>query len=130
MSNSSAAEDERSLSVLVVEDEFFIAMELKGALDRAGYRVMGPVGSVTDALDLIARERPDTAVLDVNLRRERVTPLAAHLKAINVPFVIASASSPAELAQEDAFVGAPHLGKPTSLSDLVDVVRALLGQGG
>ncbi len=58
---------ERERCVLVVEDELFIAIELKAALAEAGFRVLGPVGSASDALDLLHDERPHAAVLDVNL---------------------------------------------------------------
>jgi DNA-binding response OmpR family regulator len=77
--------------VLVVEDEFLIAMDLAGLLQGAGFGVAGPVSSVAAALDCIHAERPDAAILDVSLRGERVTAVAEVLSAIRVPFVLASA---------------------------------------
>ncbi len=75
---SDPAEDatERRRSILVVEDDLFIGLELKACLEVAGFLVLGPAGSVRDALRLISTQRPDAAVLDVNLGRENVIPVA------------------------------------------------------
>jgi DNA-binding response OmpR family regulator len=62
--------------ILVVEDEFLIAMEVEQTLRRAGYQVVGPAPSLGTALELLRQVRPDAAVLDVNLAGERVTPVA------------------------------------------------------
>ncbi|MFB2564016.1 response regulator [Rhizobium sp. IMFF44] len=111
--------------VLVVEDEFFIAMELESVLTRSGFKVLGPASSVDQALDLLRNQRPDAAVLDVTLGGGKVTPVAVLLKSWDVPFVLASASDAAELARHDVLAEAPNLGKPTDMKRLVDVVRSL-----
>jgi DNA-binding response OmpR family regulator len=90
MSNPAKDAIERRLAVLVVEDELFIGLELKACLEDAGFLVLGPAGSVRDALNLITKRRPDAAVLDVNLGREKVTPVADRLNLLDVPFVIAN----------------------------------------
>ena len=77
--------------VLVVEDEFLIAMDLELLLRRHGWRVLGPAATVAEALRLLADERPDVALLDLNLQGELVTPVAEELRAQDVPFVLASA---------------------------------------
>ncbi|AGB75358.1 MULTISPECIES: response regulator [Rhizobium] len=111
--------------ILVVEDEFFIAMELESVLTRGGFEVLGPANSVHQALELLKSQRPDAAVLDVNLNGEKVTPVALLLRSWGVPFVLASASDPAELARHDVFAKVPNLGKPTDMTRLVEVVRSL-----
>src|SRR5215212_8822543 len=67
--------------VLVVEDEFLIAMDLELLLRRHGWRVLGPAATVAEALRLLADERPDVALLDLNLRGELATPVAEELRA-------------------------------------------------
>ena len=62
-------------TVLIVEDEFLIAMDLKQVLEQHGWRVIGPVATVRGALRLLEDELPSVAVLDVNLGNEFVTPL-------------------------------------------------------
>ena len=58
------------------------------------------------------------ALLDANLRGEMVTPVAARLRALGVPFVLASAYDGAELAAL-GLGGAPNLGKPTDARRLL-----------
>ena len=50
--------------ILVVEDEYLIAMQVKRWLQVAGCEVLGPVPSVDQALDLIETCCPDAAVLE------------------------------------------------------------------
>ena len=100
--------------VLVVEDEFLIAMDLECLLERHGWRVLGPAATVAAALRLLeqSEEPPDAALLDVNLQDELVTPVAAALRARGVPFVLASAYERVDLLVP-ALAGVPNLGKPT-----------------
>lgn len=111
--------------VLVVEDEIFIAMEVDDVLTESGFRVLGPAASVEQALDLIADERPGLAVLDFNLGREKVTPVALALKSLGVPFVLTSASGASELARYSVLDGVANLGKPTDLTQLVNTLKSL-----
>ena len=73
--------------ILVVEDEALTAMALQQLLEDAGYIVLGPVGRVEDALDLLRSGPPDAAVLDVNLFGATVDPVAAMLEDMGVPFL-------------------------------------------
>lgn len=114
--------------ILVVEDEVFIAMELEGVLVEAGYQVLGPAPTVSIALSLLDGHNPDAAVLDVNLGGERVTPVAQALAARGVPFLIASAYWPKDLANEPLLSTALNLGKPTASVRLLGELRRMLSQ--
>lgn len=112
-------------SVLVVEDEMMIAWDLEQTLTAAGMRVLGPVASVETALALIRSERPDAAILDLNLRGELVTPVARRLRQMGVPFVLATAYN--HLRGDDAeFSGVENLGKPVASARCVEVLGAML----
>ena len=63
------------VSVLIVENEPFIALDLATAVEEARGKVIGPAGSVREALMLIERHLVQAAVLDVNLSDRDVTPL-------------------------------------------------------
>jgi DNA-binding response OmpR family regulator len=104
--------------VLVVEDEFLIAIDLERLLRQHGFRVLGPAATVAAALNLLDGEAPDVALLDVNLRGEMVTPVAEVLRARGVPFVLASAYDGAQLTAE-VLAGAPNVGKPVSVRRLL-----------
>jgi two-component system, response regulator PdtaR len=108
--------------VLVVEDEFLIAMDLALLLQEHAWRVLGPAGTVAEALRLLADERPDVALLDLNLRGELVTPVAEELRARGVPFVLASAYDGHKLGVA-ALAKAPSIGKPTDERRLLAALR-------
>ena len=116
------------LRVLVLEDEFLIALQIESMLVRLGCTVVGPVPSVERALALIEREEPDFAILDVNLGRERSTPVAEALRARGVPFALATGYDRRKLGDE-AFRHAPHLDKPIDFQRLAETVRHLTRGG-
>lgn len=63
-------------TILVAEDEYLIADDLARELAEHGVTVIGPFASLDAALEAVATQRPDLAVLDVNLRGDPVFPLA------------------------------------------------------
>ena len=119
---------EDGVKVLVVEDEYFIGAELCRILKDAGCQVLGPAASIGGAFDLLQRERPDIAVLDVHLGSVKVTPVAEELQRLGIPFVLATASTAYELAAFPALAEAINVGKPTDPHNLVISLRALVTQ--
>lgn len=119
--------DSEGPAILVVEDEILIAMDLEDSLRRLGCRVVGPASSVGAALDLIARERADAAIIDLDLGGERVDAVAARLGASGIPFLVSSAQDPAGLADAPLFLRqAMRLPKPVSEIRLRAALGALL----
>ena len=78
-------------NVLIVEDETLLALMLQDLLLDIGHRVLH-AGSVGEALELLAREKFDAAILDINLDGKDVFPVALRLRELGTPFVFASAS--------------------------------------
>lgn len=77
--------------VLVVEDEYLIAVSLRDHLHAVGSTVIGPVPSVEKATRLIeSNPRIDVAILDINLGGVMVYPVADILLTRKIPFVFAS----------------------------------------
>lgn len=113
-------------TVLVVEDEFHIAMDLQAMLEDQGWRVLGPVGSVQDALLLLENELPSVALLDVNLGTEPVTPVAEALRAQGIPFAVASAYSRPEDHGGEILAGVPNAGKPTNERRVMAALKQLI----
>jgi DNA-binding response OmpR family regulator len=112
--------------IFVAEDEFFLAADLRSVLEKAGYEVIAIVGEVHEALEILKREQPDAAILDVHLADGNVTPVAAVLKAVGVPFVLASALSNEEISQNSVLQGTTNLGKPTDPQKLLAAIKALV----
>ena len=78
----------RDCRILIVEDEYMLADELSRELEDAGAIVLGPVGTLEDAIDLIQSDEPiHGAILDVNLRGEMAFAAADLLIERGVPLV-------------------------------------------
>src|ERR1700745_3062983 len=73
--------------VLVVEDEYLVAVLIEQILESAGCIVMVPLPRLRDALDAVDQDDYDAAVLDVNLAGERINPVADALSERDVPFM-------------------------------------------
>ena len=81
----------RDRRILIVEDEYLIAMSLRDVLEGAGSVVVGPVPNVEKAIKTIESEPSlDAAVVDVNLGGKLAYPVADLLLARNIPFVFTS----------------------------------------
>jgi DNA-binding response OmpR family regulator len=110
--------------ILVVEDEYFIASDLKRALQAHGATIIGPVGGVDKALDLIAREPIDAAVLDVNLDGADSFPVADRLGDKAVPYMFVTGYD--EWALPEKYRAVPRIAKPFQVSSILLGVSALL----
>jgi CheY-like chemotaxis protein len=113
-------------SVLVVEDEFLIALDLCQTLEMEGCRVLGPAPTVEDALRLLERAdpSPDAVVLDINLGGVRAIPVAEALAARGIPFLAATAYHD---LPEPVFAGVPVLNKPYAMTQVREALLRLLG---
>ena len=106
--------------ILVVEDEFLIALDIAGVLEQAGLAVIGPASNVGDALQAIAREDVHGALLDAHLAGEPVGRIADALKARNIPFAFVSGYGREHLPP--AHRGAPLVRKPFTGKELLAAV--------
>lgn len=80
--------------ILIVEDEFIVANDLKIMLIKAGYQVTGIASSVVQARKSIAEKRPDWVLLDIMLKGDLTgIDLAWELREINLPFLYISANT-------------------------------------
>ena len=107
---SPALRDQR---VLIVEDEAVVAMELTRVLTAAGAQVVGPAGTIEEALDLLEDQPIDRALLDVNLGGRLITPVAEALADRRIPFVYLTGY------QEPDVTDGPILRKPVAASALL-----------
>jgi len=111
--------------ILVVEDDALIAMELGERLADLGHAVLGPAHTIAEAEALIARERPQAALLDANLGGESSVGLGVTLVGQGVPVAFCTGydqvkGAPPELAS------APILVKPYSDAELKAALSKLV----
>jgi CheY-like chemotaxis protein len=107
--------------LLVVEDEFVIALDLQNLLEAAGHEVVGLAANVPDALALIETTTIDGAILDINLRGERVTEVADLLARKEIPFLFVSGYGSA--GRPPGHDRVPVLAKPYSENVLLGVIE-------
>ena len=101
----------RGRRVLVAEDEYMLAEDLRAELERVGALVLGPVPSVAEALELVAAEpAPEVAILDINLGGEMAYPVADALRARGIPFIFATGYDPWSIPE--AYQDVPRTEKP------------------
>lgn len=99
--------------ILVAEDEYLIADDLRDALCAAGAEVLGPFSAVADVMEFINTDAAiDAAVLDINMRGDMIFPVADALRARGVPFVFATGYD--EWSLPERFSDATRLEKPVS----------------
>jgi DNA-binding response OmpR family regulator len=111
-------------SILIVEDEPLIAMMLEDFLHSLGHEVTGSCDTVRAALEAVARNEFDLAILDVNLKGENVWPVAAALRDKGTPFVLASGGHVDPPPPE--FKGVPMIEKPYTIDRVTPIIEAAL----
>ena len=110
--------------ILVVEDEYFLAEDLREELSDCGAQVLGPVANVKDAIAFIRTGGIDAAVLDINLQGELVFSTADELRAQGIPFAFATGYDRSSVPQR--FADVPRLEKPLKARQLAELLQPLV----
>jgi CheY-like chemotaxis protein len=114
--------------VLIVEDDPIIALDFEETIRGLGVKVVRTVASVARALQMIAEQTPDFALLDVGLTYEKSYAVAERLQALQVPFVFVTGYS-TEVKLPTAFANQPRLPKPFTVDALQAALRQHVGDG-
>ena len=105
--------------VLLVEDKSTVALMVEEFLSELGLRVVGPFGSVRDAMRALRETSLDAAVLDINLGNKSVYPVADALLEKKVP--IAFISGYGAEGVDPRYAHLPLVQKPIDRRVLVDL---------
>ena len=114
-----------SQRILVAEDEFIVAFDLCDTVEEAGFEVEGPHRGISSAMLAFQKEKPDLAILDVQLDDGVVFPLAQKLADENVPIIFHSGHHSREEV-EAHFPTATTLAKPCPPSAMLKAVNEVL----
>lgn len=106
--------------ILIVEDEYFLADDVRRALEKQGAIVVGPVSGVIEGLELVRAGRIDAAILDVDLDGVLVYPIADLLDEQGIPFVFATALDRSQIPGR--FKGYVLCPKPTELQEIAEAL--------
>jgi PAS domain S-box-containing protein len=110
--------------VLLVEDEYLLAMELDELFNSHACQVIGPFGDLTHATQAARQETIDVAILDINLKGVVVYPLAEELLRRGIPFLFLSGYDSSNLPEQ--FRSVLRISKPFDPTDLVKQVQMLI----
>jgi DNA-binding NtrC family response regulator len=111
----------RGLSILIVEDEFFIAMQVANAIKCCGGSVVGPVADIEKARDLAQRETVDGVILDLTLNGETSLPFADELMNRGTPVILATGYAQSHLPKR--YSQLPQLSKPVRETTLIRLIE-------
>jgi CheY-like chemotaxis protein len=104
--------------ILIVEDNFLVATAIAQMLETRGFEIIGPVGTVRDALALVKNcERIDGAVLDVNLHGTMAYPIVDALRSKSVPLVFMTGYDRRSI--EPGYADVPCMQKPVTAERLI-----------
>ena len=125
---------QRPPRVLVVEDDFLIAMQTEIALTAAGFEVIGPATTAEEAVALAHEAQPSLAVMDIRLASSRDGIDAARqlYQDLAIRCIFATAHDDAHTrGRAEPYAPLGWLPKPYTMAPLVAVVAdafALLGR--
>ena len=114
------------MRVLLVEDNYIIALDLAELVREAGAEPVGPVATVRDAMAALEGEKIEAAILDINLGEENALELASVLKGRAIPFAFATGYSPDDVLPPEQ-ADAPVLAKPYSAAEVRATLDRLRG---
>lgn len=121
----------RAARILVVEDDFLIALELEHRLTDAGFEVVGIAVTAGEAISMAGLENPELAIVDIRLadRSDGVEAATVLFETLGIRSIFASAHADAE-TRKRAAAASPigWLQKPYSAEALLRLVRGYLSE--
>ena len=110
--------------VLVVEDEYFLAIDLENMITTAGAVVVGPFASLDPAI-VALKDHVDIAVLNVKIQDGGTYPLASILLKRGIPFIFASGQDPRTEPEE--WQRSHWITKPYAPGEVLGLLERVLG---
>jgi DNA-binding NarL/FixJ family response regulator len=112
--------------ILVVEDDFLVAMQVEAALTEAGYALLGTAAAGEEALDIVATTRPGLVLMDIRLAgtMDGVEAALELFRRYGIRCIFATAHQDPEVRRRAAPAKPlAWLGKPYSMPTLLEAVR-------
>lgn len=119
----SAKADLSGKRVLVVEDDYFLAVDAQRALQSVGAEVVGPFPHEADAMTAIEADGLRAALVDINLGEGPAFNTAKALRAAGVPFIFLTGYDQGVIPAE--FADVPRFEKPVELSKVIHAVAEM-----
>ena len=114
-----------SHKILVAEDEMSIAFDLCDTVEEAGFHVDGPHAGISSAMLAFQKDKPDLAILDIELQDGDALELARTLMLEDVPIIFHTSSRDVKEVAQD-FPKSWALSKPCPPSAMIETVSQAL----
>jgi CheY-like chemotaxis protein len=111
--------------IMIVDDEALVLLDLVLTVESLGFRVFCDSTSVAEAMKCLGNDRPDAALLDIDVGGTPVWPLARVLKKRGVPTIFVSANH-AHKELEGEFAHCHAIDKPASTRDITEALSKVL----
>jgi DNA-binding NarL/FixJ family response regulator len=113
--------------ILVVEDDFLIALQTEAALTEAGFHVVGTAATAEEAIAIAKEDRPFLAVMDIRLAsaRDGIDAARQLFSEFNIRCIFATAhDDPLTRERAEPYAPLGWLAKPYTMASLVAMVMA------
>jgi two-component system, response regulator PdtaR len=115
--------------ILVVEDDYFVAVELEHRLQQAGFEVIGIAVTADEAVQIAAAQQPQLVIMDIRLNgpRDGIDAAIALHRDFGIRSIFASAHGDRETRNRaEAAKPLGWLEKPYSPASLISLVNTVL----
>lgn len=116
------------LTVLLLEDEVLIALDMEETLREFGLSKIDIISTCADAEIWLEKSEPSVAIVDPGLRDGTCAGVVRHLVEREIPFIVHSGNVEDVAEKEPGFRSGLWLSKPSPPEDLIAAIRAVLGQ--
>ena len=113
----------KGVRVLIVEDAWHVAKALKATLEHIGMHVVGTTATTAQARGLAAAQRPELAIVDINLKQETSCGLIDELHEQGVQIIVISGYAVPPISKESV---AAILQKPFGGSELITTMNRVV----
>lgn len=115
--------------ILIVEDDYFVSLELEHSLTAAGLEVTGIARTAQQAVEMAAVQKPELVIMDIRLagQRDGIDAAVELIEVHGISSIFATAHSDAETRRRAEKANPlAWLEKPYSSKSLIDAVKAAL----
>jgi len=119
----------RPARIMVVEDDYLVALDVQDRLTEVGFVVLGIAKSAAEAIALATVERPELAIMDIRILgpRDGIETAIELRSRFDIPCVFATAHVDDEtIARANPAGPLGWVAKPYSIAALVQLLNAVL----
>ncbi len=126
---AAAEQTGKATGILIVEDDFLIALQTESALEDAGFTVVGVAAAADEALELARQHKPAIVIMDIRLagQRDGIDAAGDLFRELGLRCVFATAHDDERTrAHAQQFAPLGWLTKPYTMASLINLVRQVM----